>query len=287
MTEQKKQLSRLCLAGFILSVLSLVFRGVIFLWDLDIDSPILDGLFSFLDDLYSLFDWAVDLFLFTLPAAMFFAALAGFCFSVAGLISASKNGRRGKGFAIVGIAIPVIYVIVILVQVGLIVRANVIRQQEQSRSDIYDMGVISWSRDTEHEYDISQYLIPEGYEINSQDKPSSESELKEFAGSRLDTISKESDICVKGTYNNFNFLIIRRDRFDDWDQSEPYGIIAYGTLPYPGYAKIRYNYYCDYWQLSSYHINVLTMFKDSSDKFIIITNCDNSKVITEFFGQEP
>ena len=285
MTEQKKNLSRLCLAGFILSVLSLVFRGVIFLWDLDIDSPFLDGLFSFLDDLYSLFDWAVDLFLFTLPAAMFFAALAGFCFSVAGLISASRKGERGKGFALVGIAIPVIYVIVILVQVGLIVRANKIRQQEQARSDIYDMGDISWSRDTE--YDINQYLIPEGYEINSQDKPSSESELKEFAGSRLDTISKESDICVKGTYNNFNFLIIRRDRFDDWDQSEPYGIIEYGTMPNAGYAKIRYNYYWDYWQLSASHLLVLAMYKDPSDKFIIITNCDNSKVITEFFGQEP
>lgn len=213
--------------------------------------------------------------------------LAGFCLSVAGLITASRKGERGKGFALVGIAIPVIYVIVILVKVGLIVRANNIRQQEQARSDIYDMGVISWSRDTEYEYDINQYLIPEGYEINSQDKPSSESELKEFAGSRLDTISKESDICVKGTYNNFNFLIIRRDRFDDWDQSEPYGIIEYGTLPYAGYAKIRYNYYWDYWQLSSYHIHVLIMFMDSSDKFIIITNCDNSKVITEFFGQEP
>lgn len=272
MTEQKKQLSRLCLAGFILSVLSLVFQGVIFLWDLDIDSP-------FLDDLYSLFDWAVDLFLFTLPAAMFFAALAGFCFSIAGLITASRKGERGKGFALVGIAIPAIFVIVILIKVGLIVRANKIRQQEQARSDIYDMGDISWSRDTE--YDVSQYLIPEGYEINSLDKPSSESELKEFAGSRLDTISKESDICVKGTYNNFNFLIIRRDRFDDWDQSEPYGIIEYGTMPNAGYAKIRYNYYWDY---SAYHLNVLNMFKDSSDKFIIITNCDNSKVITEFFG---
>ena len=285
MTEQKKQLSRLCIAGFILSVLSLVFRGVIFLWDLDIDSPFLDGLFSFLDDLYSLFDWVVDLFLFTLPAAMFFAALAGFCFSIAGLISASRKGRRGKGFALVGIAIPVIYVIVILVQVGLIVRANMIRQQEQARSDIYDMGAISWSRDTE--YDISQYLIPEGYGINSQDKPSSESELKEFAGSRLDSISKESDICVKGTYNNFNFLIIRRDRFDEWEQNEPYGIIEYGLLPNAGYAKIRYYYYWDYWQLSASHLLVLAMYKDPSEKFIIITNCDDYKVITEFFGQEP
>ena len=278
MTEQKKNLSKLCLTGFIFSVLSLLLLVVNLVLDSDIASKFLD----FLDhlDFLDILDIIVPLYIFTVPSVMFFAALAGFCFSIAGFRTASRNGKRGKGFALVGIAIPVIYVIVILVKVGLIVRANNIRQQEQARSDIYDMGEAMLPRNTE--YDVSQYRIPEGYEINSQDNPSSESELKIFAVSRLDTISKENDICVKGTYNNYNFLIIRRDLFDDWDQGEPYGSIFYDYIP-GGYAYISYNHYWDYWNLSSHHKMLLAMFKDPSEKFIIITNCNDCKVITRFF----
>ena len=131
------------------------------------------------------------------------------------------------------------------------------------------------------EYDVSQYRIFEGYELNSLDNPSSESELKAFAESRLDTISKENDVFVKGTYKNAIFLIIRRDRFDDWDKSERYGSINYHYYS-EGYAAINYDVQ---WEFSAFRICILDMYKDPSDKYIIITNCDDYKVITEFFAK--
>ena len=271
MTEQKKKLSKLCLTGFILSVLPLGFAGVI-VW----------YLFMMKSDDYSTYYNVMSLFITAFPIIMFLLTIAGLGLSIAGLATAPRKGKRGRGFGIAGIVFPVLYVIAVFVLFGLlgfaIVRGIKTDRHDKETSDIYHMGSVYDPQNTE--FDVSQYRITKGYDINSQDNPSSESELKKFAKSRLDTISKENDVFVKGKYRNYDFLIIRRDRFDDWDKSEPIGNVdnSYWTKEYATYL---YNYQ---WEFSATHICTLDMYKDPSDKYIIITNCSDYRVITLFFS---
>ena len=62
-----------------------------------------------------------------------------------------------------------------------------------------------------------------------------------------------------------------------WDEEEPIGSLSYRP---DGYAHISYEYE---WEFSATHPCTLDMYKDPSEKFIIITNCGDYKVISEFF----
>ena len=238
---------------------------------------------SYLSDIDYLpeFGFALVITISLLPVVSFLLSLIGLGLSIAGVVTAVKEGRKGKGLGIAGIAFPVLYGVLVFVLIGWIgfsiVDSINTTNQDRERSDIYHMGSVYNPQNTE--YDVSQYRIFEGYELNSPDNPSSESELKKFAEDRLDTISKENDVFVKGTYKDAIFLIIRRDRFDDWDKSERYGSINYNYYS-EGYAAINYDVQ---WEFSAGRICTLDMYKDPSDKFIIITNCSDYKVITEFF----
>ena len=269
MTEQKKKLSKLCLTGFILSVLPLGFAGVI-VW----------YLFMMKSDDYSTYYYVMSLFITAFPIIMFLLTVAGLGLSIAGLATAPRKGKRGRGFGIAGIVFPVLYVIVVFILFGLlgfaIVRGIKTDQRDKETSDIYHMGSVYDPQNTE--FDVSQYRITKGYDINSQDNPSSESELKKFAKSRLDTISKENDVFVKGKYRNYDFLIIRRDRFDDWGKIEPIGSVDRWSKEY---LTIQYQYQ---WEFSAFRTCYLDMYKDPSDKYIIITNCSDYRVITLFFS---
>lgn len=272
MTEQKKQLSRLCIAGFILSVLPLVLMGAavgsLFLPEFDVLPE------------YSL---AIGLTLSLVPVVSFLLSLIGLGLSIAGVVTAVKEGRKGKGLGIAGIAFPVLYGTAVIVLIGWlgvsVVKGINDSARDRETSDIYNMGSVYDPQNTE--YDVSQYRIFDGYELNSNDNPSSESELKAYAESRLETISKENDVYIKGTRQKATFLIIRRDRFDDWGKIEPIGSVDRWSKEY---LTIQYQYQ---WEFSAFRICLLDMYKDPSDKFIIITNCSDYKVITEFFGQEP
>lgn len=266
MTEQKEKLSKLCVSGFILSVLPAVLGVGIFIWWLieKSDSGISIALTSVI---------------VLAPIVMIALSIIGLCLSISGVNIAKIEGKKGKRLGIAGITFSVLYFVAVVVMIGLFVASIVKGKQKASmnrqQSDIYNMGTL---RDYENtEYDVSEYRIFEGYEIDSSDITVSESELKAYAGSRLDTISKENDIYIKGTYNSFTFLIIRRDCYKEWDASEPFGSHSFCDH---GYAQIYYDYQ---WEVSGFYTCYLDMYKDPSDKFIIITNCYDYKMITEFF----
>lgn len=264
MTEQKKNLSKLCLAGFILSVLPLVLAGIVLC------------LFALMKDTcYDVMIFVVAL----LPLTSFILSLTGTGLSIAGVVTASREGRKGKGLGITGIVLPVIYAVAVFVLIGLFVfwtvRGINSSYQDRQNSDIYDMGSVWKTENTE--YDVSRYRIPEGYELDSSDASSSETELYKFAGGRLDTISKKNDICILGKREKYTFLIVRRDRYSDWRAIDRIGGVSY----YPeGYATMNYTYQ---WEFAAGAPCTLDMYKDPSDKFIIVTNCGDYKVITEFF----
>lgn len=266
MTEQKKKLSKLCLTGFILSILPLVILGsgigIILLTD---DS----GNTGFFASFYVV--------LATVPLLVLVLSLTGFALSIAGLISAARKDEKGRGFGIAGIVLPSLYavaVVTLIVMFGVSVVTGIKEtKQDRKASDIYHMGSVGTYTNTE--YDVSQYRIPEGYELYSPDITVHDSEFRKYAAGKLDTITKENDVFVKGTYQEYAFLIIRRDCYDEWN--DPVGYVNYYK---DGYAAINYEYE---WEVSGFYSCTLDMYKDPSDKYIIITNCDDYKVITEFF----
>lgn len=87
MSEQKKDISRLCLAGFILTLLP-----VILVLPLRVKS---------------------DLPVRIILAAAVLSPMVGFILSTAGLVTSKKRGKTGKGFGIAGIVISSIYAVII------------------------------------------------------------------------------------------------------------------------------------------------------------------------------
>ena len=158
---------------------------------------------------------------------------------------------------------------------------NYIRKQKADQkaleqSELFSMGSVNERQPINTEYDVSQYKIPKDYDINSSDITVSESDLKAYAENQLQTIVNETPISIRGTYQDYRFLIIRRDCYDDWSALNHWGNIDYLN----GYATIQYTNQIEF---SKFETRILEMYKDPSDRFIIITNCYDYEIISEFF----
>jgi len=243
MSEQRKEFSKLCLAGFIISIL-----------------PVL------LLPLSIMFGSAVLYTFLVFP-------LAGFIVSIIGLVSAKKNGRTGEVFGILGIVFPSVGAVFLAVSF-LILYALGSDNRAMRNGEMYSMGRVS--EVVNADYDVSGYRIPEGYDLNSLNINVSETDLKTYAGSKLETISSESDMSIKGTYKDYDFLIVRSDRFYDWLANNN----AQGFHYSPGDDYIYHGEEGREWMIM---FAPLAIYKDPSDKYIIITNCNDYKVIAEFF----
>ena len=244
MSEQRNELSKLCLSGFILSIL-----------------PVL------LLPLSIMFGEAVYFTFLIFP-------LAGFIVSIAGLVSAKKNGRTGKVFGILGIVFPSVgaavlaVILIFLYALGSDTRAL-------RKTEMYSLGSMKEASNTD--YDVSQYRIPEEYDLNSLNVTVSDAEFKTYATSKLQSVISESDMSIKGTYKDYEFLIVKSDRLDDWfAENSPRGF-EYSN----GYAYIYHGVEGREWMVM---MAPLAVYKDPSDKYIIVTNCNDYKVITEFFA---
>ena len=262
--EQKKKLSKLCLAGFIIAALYpfLLAFDYFGLWRLGLA----------LNKTWWEYDrtW--------LDLAEFFMPVTGIILSIAGLITARKKGRAGKKFGIAGIVLPNAYLaICVLIIIGNIVALFAEtgkRGRIQEQREVYDMGHVGTHSNIE--YDVSPYSIPEGYDFSSLNISVSEAELESYAGSKLQTISKTTDRSIRGVFQDYGFLIVRGDCFNAWLTDNNLNDLGYSN----GYATLYYDYS---WEFAAYGTNNLDVYKDPSDKFIIITNCGDHKIIAEFF----
>ena len=266
MSEEKKKLNKLCLTGFIFSFLPLILgSGLFIFWQTDLWNS----------DLAVAYIVAIVV----VPIAMIAFSIIGLSLSISGTVTAKRNGQKGKGLGIAGIALPVLYAVTVVVLIVLLVVSivNGVKQdhKNQKQSDIYNMGSVWEIQNTE--YDVTGYRIPKGYELDSSDITVTELELKTYAESRLDTITKETGFFVKGKYEDYTFLIIRRDRFDEWAASDAYAHVDYWRN---GYAEIQYTYI---WEFSAGATYTLDVYKDPTERFIVVTNCGDYKVITDFF----
>ena len=97
-----------------------------------------------------------------------------------------------------------------------------------------------------------------------------------YAESKLQQIDNTTDMSIRGVFQDYNFLIVRSDMRDAWMAENSPGGFKY----YDGYASITCPREGMEWMIIP---ETLAVYLDPSDKFIIITNCNDYKVIAEFF----
>lgn len=249
MGGSNKELSKLCLAGFILTIM-----------------PVL------LLPLYLMFPRN---FLFgkALPVS-FLVPILGFIVSIVGLITAGIKGKRGKGFGIAGVVLPSLAVTVIALILGPFFIGNARTATRLAENEMYPLGYMLEPTNTE--YDVSPYRIPGEYVFYSNDLSVSENEFEAYAESKLQTIDNKTELSIRGTFQDYNFLIVRSDMREKWLEENSYSGFQY----YDGYASISYGRQGREWMIIP---ETLAVYIDPSDKFIIITNCNDYKIIAEFF----
>lgn len=255
MAEQKKKISKLCLTGFFLSILLMVLMIVM---------P-KTGLFKVFDKTGLWISVGVYI---SLP-------LIGLVLSIAGLVTARKNGRKGKAFGIAGIILPVIYALIGLIvfffgYMFIAVLSDAF--QKHAQSDLYAMNGISQAINTE--YDVRQYKISQDFNLSSLNTSVSKNQFRAYAIDKLQTIDNESENTIRGKYQDYDFLIVRSNHFTDWLEDEGMGNIIFieGYMVVSFFAPAKSSTSANY-----------DMYMDPSGKYIIITNCNDHKVITEFF----
>lgn len=245
--EQNRELSKLCLAGFVFTVLP----------------PVLLLLGVIMQELF--FVWF---------ACALLSPLLGLIFSIAGLATAGKSGKRGQAFGVAGITIQCVCIVIAVIILGPAVAEHTRTNKRIVNNEMYPLGRMRETLNTE--YDVAQYRIPEGYDFKSLDISVSDTDFETYAVNKLQTISKKTDKSIRGVFQNYNFLIVRSDRFDEWlSVNCPQGLNYYN-----GYAGITYT---DWWEFAATGTFPLAVYKDPSDKYIVITNCSDFKVISEFF----
>ena len=247
--KAKNRFSILCLVGFILTILPLLLLP-----------------------LYLMFPRN-----FLLGKALpvsFLVPILGFIVSIVGLITAGIKGKRGKGFGIAGVVLPSLAVTVIALILGPFFIGNARTATRLAENEMYPLGYMLEPTNTE--YDVSPYRIPGEYVFYSNDLSVSENEFEAYAESKLQTIENTTDMSIRGVYQDYNFLIVRSNKRDVWLESNGYGGFQYND----GYASISYPRQGREWMIIP---ETLAVYLDPSDKFIIITNCNDYKVIAEFF----
>lgn len=255
MSEQKGKLSKLCLAGFILSIMPAVSMVLIFFIDMMPRSLRIDFTERFL------------------PVVFIVCPLAGLVVSIAGVVSVRRSRKRGKALGITGIALPGIALVIGFFIVGPVLFNAVLSSSDRRNNEMNSMGEAGAAENTE--YDVSQYRLYEGYDFTNLTV--SEEELNTYAKDKLQVLDSGNYRSIRGRYRDYNFLIIRSDKIDVWlSFNRPAGFDFY-----KGYASICY---AQAWEIGATRDVPLEVYKDPSDKFIIITNCSDYKVISEFFG---
>ena len=132
--EQNRELSKLCLAGFIFTVLP----------------PVLLLLGVIMQELF--FVWF---------ACALLSPLLGLIFSIAGLATAGKSGKRGQAFGVAGITIQCVCIVIAVIILGPAVAEHTRTNKRIVNNEMYPLGRMGETLNTE--YDVAQYRIPEGY----------------------------------------------------------------------------------------------------------------------------
>ena len=189
MGGSNKELSKLCLAGFILTIMPVLLLPLCLIF------PREYGVVAAL-------------------AIILLMPLTGLIVSIVGLITAGRKGKTGKGFGIAGVVLPSLAVTVIALILGPFFIGNARTATRLAENEMYPLGYMLEPTNTE--YDVSPYRIPGEYVFYSNDLSVSENEFEAYAESKLQTIDNKTELSIRGTFQDYNFLIVRSDMREKW-----------------------------------------------------------------------
>ena len=202
MSEQKRELSKLCLTGFLLSILFPV-------------------LFIFLNSSAS--GMLGDVFSWILTVIVLLCPLAGFVLSIAGVATARKGNKSGKGFGIVGIILPCVYAVIALIIglfVGLVISAFTMHKTDKKIPTFYSDSEIVSVR--------YYYMGADGYRVEDLDEDRLDDFVDDLDSMEIQTggmlnyywggrfgIEMELEDGTYMTYDGTKLELLGRSRLDD------------------------------------------------------------------------
>lgn len=125
-------------------------------------------------------------------------------------------------------------------------------------------------------YDLASHRITE----DTAASVSGEALLKEYAEENLDNIVSINDISIKGLYKGYEFEIVRFDCYEDWKTQNDVGG---NQTDFDGTLNIYYE--MDAGLEDMKYTEVHYVYVDKSNRFLIITQCEDYSIINEFFTQ--
>lgn len=105
-------------------------------------------------------------------------------------------------------------------------------------------------------------------------------ELREFAEEKMDTVTEEREVSICGKYQNYDVEIIKFDSFDKWKTNPEIKEILYND---DGTIDVRYE--IDAGCEGMTVVGNWNLFVDPSHKFVISTECNNSRLLYEFLSE--
>ena len=129
-------------------------------------------------------------------------------------------------------------------------------------------------------YDVTPYRVTEDPYTYFKDKTVVDSELKTYAESKFDQIEDESQMSVRGLYQDYGFEVIRSDMFDEWAYKNGF---ENWNPNYLGTGAISYMYSNGNDGGTMFETAYYSVYLDPSEKFIVVTSCYDYRVIVEFF----
>ena len=127
---------------------------------------------------------------------------------------------------------------------------------------------------TNTDYDITPYLVTSWRFYLESKVVTDPDQLARFAVSKLDKITKSGDLRCEGQYQGYDFLIVRTDKYSEWLKSnDQYN----DSTSYNGD-------YCVEYKRNGAESDLLLVYHDPTERFMVITDCCDNKVICEFFS---
>jgi len=123
------------------------------------------------------------------------------------------------------------------------------------------------------EYDVSPYQVKDADFYLRTKAQTSTDDLVRFSASKLDRITKTDDVFCEGRYQDYDFKIIRTDKYLYWITNNEH---------YKDTSRYDGGYYVEYVRNSA-ESDMLPVYHDPSERFMVITDCCDDKIIYEFF----
>lgn len=125
-------------------------------------------------------------------------------------------------------------------------------------------------------YDLASHRIKADTAASASDTDA----LKEYAEANLDRIEKADEISVEGSFRGYDFQIIRFDHFEDWKTER--GVDGEITTQ-DDTINIFYTINCGPEGMTYPEDHYV--YKDPTNRFLIISLCDNYEVIHNYFDR--